>query len=198
MRFKRNAPKDRVDGRLALNEHRAPFSPTLWKWHPQNKGTKVLKQVWFPGVHCSVGGGDDTASLSVITMAWMVEQIHHYTNLECDITYLRYVLENLKPSPLDQPWGTARWTRSDQGIFRLSGKKRRTPGKYHLGPNEKTFEYVHKSVNERLKRMGKDYHCPDVSHLEEDHFGEVERKLAWIAEEKRVEEENLAEKEEEK
>lgn len=45
---------------VAIDEHRAFFRTNLWKrpqdaagpWAPQD-----VKQVWFPGVHCDVGGG---------------------------------------------------------------------------------------------------------------------------------------------
>jgi uncharacterized protein (DUF2235 family) len=39
---------------LALDEHRFPFSPTLWE-KPADCTTN-LKQVWFPGAHSNVGG----------------------------------------------------------------------------------------------------------------------------------------------
>jgi hypothetical protein len=31
-----------------------------------------LVQVWFPGVHCNVGGGNDDQELADITLAWMM------------------------------------------------------------------------------------------------------------------------------
>lgn len=44
---------------LALDERRAPFSPTVWE-SPKPDAAVVLqelKQCWFPGVHTSIGGG---------------------------------------------------------------------------------------------------------------------------------------------
>ena len=40
---------------LALDEHRAPFSPAVWE-RPRGVMTE-LRQVWFPGCHSNVGGG---------------------------------------------------------------------------------------------------------------------------------------------
>jgi len=35
---------------LALDEHRAPFSPAVWERNNADKATTDLRQVWFPGV----------------------------------------------------------------------------------------------------------------------------------------------------
>jgi uncharacterized protein (DUF2235 family) len=54
---------------LALDEHRAPFVPTLW----ERKGDESaidLRQVWFPGAHKNVGGGYPDQELANITLAW--------------------------------------------------------------------------------------------------------------------------------
>lgn len=59
---------------VALDERRAYFPQNLWGRDP-NMPTDVL-QVWFPGVHCDVGGGyaESEAGLSKIALKWMVEQ----------------------------------------------------------------------------------------------------------------------------
>jgi uncharacterized protein (DUF2235 family) len=41
---------------VAIDERRAFFRTNLWRPRPDG-GPKDLKQVWFPGVHCDVGGG---------------------------------------------------------------------------------------------------------------------------------------------
>lgn len=60
---------------VAIDERRAEFPATLWTSTPR-KGQN-LKQVYFCGVHCDVGGGypDDEGSgtaLSDITFSWML------------------------------------------------------------------------------------------------------------------------------
>lgn len=59
---------------VALDERRAYFPQNLWG-HDSQMPTDTL-QVWFPGVHCDVGGGytEQEAGLSKITLRWMVEQ----------------------------------------------------------------------------------------------------------------------------
>lgn len=56
---------------LAIDEQRGPFKPTVWI---QQAGAteQVLRQVWFAGVHCDVGGGYRDPSLAEIPLLWMV------------------------------------------------------------------------------------------------------------------------------
>lgn len=56
---------------IALDEMRGAFQATLW--------TKVepgrdVKQVWFPGVHCDVGGGYVETGLSDGALKWMIDE----------------------------------------------------------------------------------------------------------------------------
>lgn len=135
--------------------------------------TKILSQVWFPGVHCSVGGGDKTRDLSSITLAWMVQKLHKHTHLRCDIDYLHVMEEEAKKTP----WATGPWEESCVSWYRLGGKVPRTPGKYKLdGP---TFESVHESVKEREADPECEFRIPDLEHLKIDHFEGVELELRW-------------------
>jgi len=58
---------------VSLDERRAKFRQNLWEQKPVD-GQDVL-EVWFPGVHCDVGGGykEEEAGLSKIALQWMVE-----------------------------------------------------------------------------------------------------------------------------
>jgi uncharacterized protein (DUF2235 family) len=61
---------------LAIDERRAFFRPN--SWHPKPSvggcGPRDLKQVWFPGVHCDVGGGypEGESGLSKFSLQWML------------------------------------------------------------------------------------------------------------------------------
>src|SRR5439155_24700396 len=59
---------------VALDERRAYFLQNLWG-HDPHLSTDI-QQVWFPGVHCDIGGGyrEQQAGLSKITLKWMVDQ----------------------------------------------------------------------------------------------------------------------------
>ncbi|MGO9169636.1 MAG: DUF2235 domain-containing protein [Candidatus Korobacteraceae bacterium] len=64
---------------VSIDEHRAFFRNNLWR--PGNESTgphgpRDLKQVWFPGVHCDVGGGypEAESGLAKVALEWMVEE----------------------------------------------------------------------------------------------------------------------------
>ena len=57
---------------LAIDEHRAPFEPTLWLEKP--KPNQSVEQVWFPGVHSDIGGGYAETDLSDISLQWMLDK----------------------------------------------------------------------------------------------------------------------------
>lgn len=73
-----------VDGAfhaLAIDERREVFAPTLWHQRPDASGPEPeqeLKQVWFTGVHCDIGGGYPDTSLSDITLLWMADRAREY------------------------------------------------------------------------------------------------------------------------
>lgn len=61
---------------LALDEHRVPFLPRVYD-EPHELvmndalGTKTLKQLWFPGVHCDVGGSYTIPTSGLADNAWL-------------------------------------------------------------------------------------------------------------------------------
>lgn len=61
---------------ISIDERRAFFRTNLWmpKPPPAVSGPKDIKQVWFPGVHCDVGGGypEAESGLSKIALEWML------------------------------------------------------------------------------------------------------------------------------
>ena len=55
---------------LAIDEKRREFPATLWTGQPAPG--QILRQVWFAGVHCDVGGSYPETGLSNITLSWML------------------------------------------------------------------------------------------------------------------------------
>jgi hypothetical protein len=167
---------------LALNEARAPFSPNIWKVGPDNTHT-VLKQVWFPGVHCSVGGGDTYRGLSSISLAWMIQKFAKRTNLEWNQKYVIASAHTFEPTikgkkfdERSEKWACTPWDPSYVGIYHLAGHKLRTPGKYHdLQEGERTNETIHHSVTVRKENMP--YTHPSLTGLVMSEFGELEKEL---------------------
>lgn len=61
---------------VSIDERRAQFSPTLWT-NPDGSyraNDARVEQVWFPGVHCDVGGSYADSRLADITLAWMMHK----------------------------------------------------------------------------------------------------------------------------
>ncbi len=63
---------------VSIDERRAFFRTNLWRPDPPapDGGPKDIKQVWFPGVHCDVGGGypEPQSGLSKFAFEWMVSE----------------------------------------------------------------------------------------------------------------------------
>jgi uncharacterized protein (DUF2235 family) len=63
---------------ISIDERRAFFRTNLWipRNPPPQSDPKDLKQVWFPGVHCDVGGGypESESGLSKIALQWMLTE----------------------------------------------------------------------------------------------------------------------------
>jgi uncharacterized protein (DUF2235 family) len=66
---------------VSIDERRAFFRQNLW--YPRSAvaggGPKDLKQVWFPGVHCDIGGGyaESESGLAKVVLEWMLEEAKH-------------------------------------------------------------------------------------------------------------------------
>ncbi|HMC14661.1 MAG TPA: DUF2235 domain-containing protein [Albitalea sp.] len=64
---------------LSLDEHRWTFEPRLYE-EPSDidTPTQTLKQRWFPGVHCDVGGSypSHESALSENALRWMIDELN--------------------------------------------------------------------------------------------------------------------------
>jgi uncharacterized protein (DUF2235 family) len=62
---------------ISIDERRTFFRQNLWMPRDgEDGGPKDIKQVWFPGVHCDVGGGymESESGLSKIALRWMFRE----------------------------------------------------------------------------------------------------------------------------
>ncbi|MBV9861596.1 MAG: DUF2235 domain-containing protein [Alphaproteobacteria bacterium] len=62
---------------VSIDERRAFYRANLWhRRQPPQGGPRDLKQVWFPGVHCDIGGGypERESALSKIPLRWMLRE----------------------------------------------------------------------------------------------------------------------------
>jgi uncharacterized protein (DUF2235 family) len=131
---------------LAIDEHRAPFEPTLWASAP--KTGQTLEQVWFCGSHGDVGGGTTEPGLSDIALDWMITKATG-AGLVFDEAAAQAFPLHLNPR------GTLHESRT--GIYRLTPGLDRPVGKVardpkQLGDSDKKddpTQSVHDSVRER-------------------------------------------------
>jgi hypothetical protein len=114
---------------LAIDEKRGPFGPVLWQHkcgHDIAGGdrlTRVVEQVWFPGVHSNVGGGWSDASLSDVALVWMIRRVQANCRLAFDEDY---IAEKLRPDPMGQIYDSRGWVYAGSRVLpyrRLIGQR---------------------------------------------------------------------------
>ena len=63
---------------VSIDERRAFFRSNLWRPSPKLKehGPRDVQQVWFPGVHCDIGGGypEAKSGVSKYALEWMARE----------------------------------------------------------------------------------------------------------------------------
>jgi uncharacterized protein (DUF2235 family) len=94
---------------IAIDEKRAFFRTNLWRpgGDPEEShGPKDLLQVWFPGVHCDVGGGyaEAESGLSKLALEWMLDEAEQH-GLKVDASKKRDVLGGKLPNVPPDPDG---------------------------------------------------------------------------------------------
>lgn len=78
---------------VSIDENREDFSPTLW----DKKEGVDLKQVWFAGVHCDVGGGYAEGGLSGCAMQWMIKEAK-----SAGLQFEKHIENVFEANPLDK------------------------------------------------------------------------------------------------
>jgi uncharacterized protein (DUF2235 family) len=98
---------------ICIDERRAQFMPTPWSNDDGSSraNDNQVTQVWFPGVHCDVGGSYVESQLSDITMRWMMKNA-----MACGLTFgdaaMKHYLAPAVAYPLGQPhdeWKVIPW-----------------------------------------------------------------------------------------
>jgi uncharacterized protein (DUF2235 family) len=138
---------------IALDERRAFFRTNRWIPSPElaEHGPKDLKQVWFAGVHCDVGGGysEEHSGLSKIPLEWMLEEaktagLHVNAGRQAEVLGRSPGSKYAKPDPdavahesLRGWWKLAEWIRKPHydyktkktEMLRNMGRRRTVPPK---------------------------------------------------------------------
>jgi uncharacterized protein (DUF2235 family) len=140
---------------LAIDEQRAPFAPALWHQQRDSQGRapsgQELKQVWFAGVHCDIGGGYPQTALSDLSLLWMVRQAQQY-----GLEFNRDGFAGAAPNSM----GTMHDSRT--GAWLLSPPMRRP-----VGQAANAREYLTNTAQERMDKVPA-YNPPDLRGLSKD------------------------------
>lgn len=119
---------------LAIDERRRPFKPTLWLNGEASKHREV-QQLWFPGVHCNIGGGYVDHGLSDRAFLWICLKAREAgLGLKADYMNLRVIPDY---------HGELRDSRV--GVFQLLSSRARV-----IGEGGNAGEAIHYSAEERF------------------------------------------------
>ncbi|KAL5637290.1 hypothetical protein ACGC1H_001063 [Rhizoctonia solani] len=95
---------------VAFHENRKLFRVTLFQ--PDSKHENKLKEVWFPGAHAEVGGGDiKKAGLPNISLIWIIGELQAACSLPISHEDLDYPIEIQSLSPSDAYHDSPKWKR---------------------------------------------------------------------------------------
>ncbi|KAK8126205.1 uncharacterized protein PG998_001964 [Apiospora kogelbergensis] len=167
---------------LALDEVRGPFSPAVWERNAGHEDIIDLRQVWFPGGHSNIGGGEQDQGIANITLAWMMDQLAsiglefipnalnrvYGTNVE--YYQQKQYPDNWATEPIVKantpirPWSLHETAQDKSALYKVTLSAPRTPGLYKkvdpaTGKATLTFltdtnERIHRSVRVRLACEG--------------------------------------------
>jgi hypothetical protein len=149
---------------LAVDEHREPFAPAVWRKPKFKSFATVTEQVWFAGAHADIGGGyveevrraaPGCKALDDITLDWMLKRIINY--------FPDFPLDSRAWKVIDASWSSADQHESRTGFYRTMplalrsiGNRNMAKVKWHqtnVGYDrhaESIGEMIHVSVLERL------------------------------------------------
>ncbi len=152
---------------IAIDEGRAFFRQNLWKpaAPPKPSGPADLKQVWFAGVHCDIGGGYPPAEngLSMIALRWMLRESKQ-AGLLVDSTKEGLVLGSIAADPradihnsLTPAWWIAEFVPKPHWDMTKDPPKKRYRMNLWRRRSISEGSTIHETVFERMKMPDKEY-----------------------------------------
>ncbi|MDX1490744.1 MAG: DUF2235 domain-containing protein [Pseudohongiellaceae bacterium] len=138
---------------VSIDENREDFAPTLW----DDKEGIDLKQVWFAGVHCDVGGGYKEGGLSGCAMKWMLKEAK-----SSGLQFEPHINGVFAENPLDKAHDEfksiyklrgKRYVRDVKGPLHVSVKARLENDQLDYGKKSKAMRKLLKSVNGDLNQL---------------------------------------------
>lgn len=115
-----------------------------------------LRQCWFPGYHCDIGGGWYTSAgetqrnIDQYSLAWMCDQIDGLVSFDVEAAEL--TLPKVEPEAAWSGFTTADPITAFYSTDIGGGSRHRTPGAYHHGQLNEKEPYAEKD-NSTIERM---------------------------------------------
>ena len=99
---------------LAIDDERHTFHPVLWDESKPEDAARV-KQVWFAGMHSSVGGGYPEDNLGYVTLDWMIGEVDATRNNGVGLSFNAQKLDVIKQRA--EPVGKIYNSRRGAGVY---------------------------------------------------------------------------------
>lgn len=96
--FELSAKVQQARHALSLDDERTTFHPLLWDELAEARAGRAgrIRQVWFAGVHSNVGGGYPEDQLSLVSLAWIMDEATK-NDLRIDPAAVQSVRANQSP-----------------------------------------------------------------------------------------------------
>ena len=153
---------------LAVDEHRQPFAPTVWRKPKFKSFATTTEQVWFAGSHADIGVGyieevrraeTNIKALDDITLDWMLKRVaHHFDGFPFNEQVWK---------PLDSSWSSAPQHPSRTGFYKLMPLALRAIANRSLA-----------ALGWREKIVGYDRHAESIGEM--IHISVLERLGLWL------------------
>ncbi|GAA6014136.1 hypothetical protein JCM11491_004116 [Sporobolomyces phaffii] len=117
---------------LAISEARPSYVPVILRRGGSVHGQELL-QVWLPGCHSDVGGGQAEHDLADVALNWLVAQVE--TDLALNLSYISQLSQHAVA-----PWGAHR------AQFGLASSLHHTPRHLPHGIDTSTYQRLHPSL----------------------------------------------------
>lgn len=138
---------------VSIDENRQDFEAALW----EDKPGIDLKQIWFAGVHCDVGGGYEESGLSHCAAQWMLNEAS-----TCGLEFEAHFINSLSPDPNDKQHNERRgiylarqeFVRKIKGPLHQSVKQRWDNDAQNYRKKSKALTQHLESVNNNWDQVG--------------------------------------------
>lgn len=124
---------------VSIDETREDFDATLWSEKP---GLDLV-QVWFPGVHCDVGGGYEDSGLADGALNWILQEASKF-----GLSFESHLTKRIRPNAKGAQHNERK------GIYLARGEKiREIKGPVHVSAKQR-WQANHDNYQKKSKALG--------------------------------------------